>query len=167
VSAAHVGSTAISVVHLLSGLRIGGKERAALRLAEYGGGQGFRHELVVYDTPFRSTELDFSPGDIPVHFLRRGRGIDLQFAWRLGRLFGALHADVVHAHNDSALFYAVLGALVPGSGHPRVITTFHTLPMARSRRARILVWLAGRHCAADLLAQAGSARVAPCGTESI
>jgi L-malate glycosyltransferase len=144
VSAAHVGSTATSVVHLLSGLRIGGKERAALRLAQYGRGQGFRHELVLHDTPFRSTELDFTPGDIPVHFLRRGRGIDLQFAWRLGRLFGALHADVVHAHNDSALFYAVLGALVPGSGHPRVVTTLHTLPMARSLRSRPLVWLAGK-----------------------
>ena len=69
----------LSVVHLLSGLVIGGKERAALRLAERGLAGGGRHALWLFDTPFRSTELDFAPGPVPTHFLPRGSGLDLAF----------------------------------------------------------------------------------------
>ena len=46
------------VAHLLSGLAIGGKERAALRLARRGLQEGQHHQLVLFDHPFRGTALD-------------------------------------------------------------------------------------------------------------
>lgn len=132
------------VAHLLNGLEIGGKERVALCLAVRGNQEGDRHELVLFDKPFRSAELDFHPGHVATHFLRRGPGIDLAFAWRLSRLLNQIGADVVHAHNDTAMFYAVLASLFRADSKPRVVATFHTWPTHPTRAARYLNRLAGR-----------------------
>ncbi|WP_043832617.1 glycosyltransferase [Muricoccus aerilatus] len=132
----------LHVVHLLSGLEIGGKERAALRLARHGNRVGQRHGLVLFDTPFRSSEVDFDPGDVPVRFLKRGSGLDFRFAGRLARLLRDMSADVVHAHNDTALFYAVLASRLRIPRGPRVVATFHTWPTHASRAARALTRLA-------------------------
>ncbi|MBN9564083.1 MAG: glycosyltransferase family 4 protein [Alphaproteobacteria bacterium] len=131
------------IVHLLSGLQIGGKERAALRLARRAMLDGRGATLVLYDTPIRSAELDFDPGEVPVIHLKRGRGVDLRFAWRLSRQLRALDARVVHAHNDTALFYAALAATLALPRRVRVIASFHAWPSQGGRGARWLTRAAG------------------------
>lgn len=131
------------IVHLLSGLQIGGKERAAVRLARRAMLDGHRATLVLYDTPFRSAELDFDPGDVPVLHLKRGPGVDFRFAWRLARHLRRLGAHVVHAHNDTALFYAVLATMLTLPRRVRVVASFHAWPSQGGRGARWLTRAAG------------------------
>lgn len=126
------------VTHLLSGLQIGGLERAALRLARAGLERGQAHDMLLYDRPFRSAALDFDPTPVPVHFFPRGGGLDAAFAWRLSRWLRASGAEVVHAHNQTALFYAVAAAWLLGRRRPRVVATFHSWPAQGSNRARRL-----------------------------
>lgn len=135
------------VAHLLSGLAIGGKERAALRLARRGLRDGQHHEMVLFDSPFRDPALDFDPGEVTTRFLRRGRGIDLGFAWRLGRLLDRHGIGVVHAHNDTALFYAAVARRLRLRHRPRVVATFHTWPSHPSSGARRLTLAAARGAA--------------------
>lgn len=127
----------IRVAHLLNGLAIGGKERAALRLARRGRHEGQHHEMVLFDHPFRGPALDFDPGEVPTYHLPRGGGVDLRFAVRLARHLRRQQINVVHAHNDTALFYAAMARLV-GRNALRVVATFHTWPTHASRGAR---WL--------------------------
>jgi len=126
------------VIHLLSGLQIGGMERAALRLASAGLQRAQRHDILLYDTGFRSTALDFDPGPVPTHLLPRQPGVDLPFAWRLARYLRARGSEVVHAHNDTALFYAVLATRLLAGRRPRVVGTFHSWPARGSWKARTL-----------------------------
>jgi glycosyltransferase involved in cell wall biosynthesis len=126
------------VTHLLSGLKIGGMERAALRLATAAIQRGQKHDMVLYDTGFRSLAADFHPGPVATHVLRRGPGLDLRFAWRLARFLRASGTEVVHAHNDTALFYAVLARRLLTGRRPRVVGTFHSWPAQASRKARLL-----------------------------
>lgn len=136
------------VVQLLSGLEIGGKERAALRLAERGIAEGGRQELWLFDTPFRSPELDFNPGAVPVRFLPRGPGLDLGFVRTLARGFATGGVRAVHAHNDTALCYAALAcAAMVGRSAPRLIGTFHTWPGHATRASRLLTRWSGRRAA--------------------
>src|SRR5688572_644078 len=130
------------LVHLLSGLEIGGKERIALKLAHFGRGLGLAHDLVLFDRPFRGTAEDFDPGDVPWTLLRRGAGIDLRFVRELRLLLARERVDVVHAHNDSALVYAVLAARRVRPGKPRVVGTFHTRPSHPTLCARLACRLA-------------------------
>ncbi|MCW8087741.1 glycosyltransferase [Sabulicella glaciei] len=133
-----------AVAHLLSGLTIGGKERAALRLARRGLREGQDHALVLFDQPFRGPETDFDPGEVPTHFLPRGGGLDLRFAWRLARLLRRMGAGAIHAHNDTALFYAALASRLLLRRPPRVVATFHTWPSHPTSHARRLNRLASR-----------------------
>jgi L-malate glycosyltransferase len=139
------GATDHSVVHLLSDLQIGGKQRAALRLAERGLAAGGRHELWLFDRPFRSRELDFDPGAVPVHFLPRGPGLDLCFLRRLVCRLAAGGVQAVHAHDDIAVYYAALACALLGRRAPRVVGTFHTWPGYGTRAVRFLArWACGQ-----------------------
>jgi L-malate glycosyltransferase len=71
------------VLHLLSGLQIGGKERVALQLASRGQIDGDDHRLLLFDTPYRSELLDLNPGDVVAYYLPRRPGIDLTLPWRI------------------------------------------------------------------------------------
>lgn len=133
------------VIQLLSGLTIGGKERAALRLAGQGLAEGGRQELWLFDTPFRSPELDFDPGTVPVRFLPRGSGLDLHFVRTLAQGFAAGDVRAVHAHNDTALCYAALACVTLGRRAPRLVATFHTWPGHPTRAARLMTrWCGAR-----------------------
>ena len=134
------------VVQLLSGLEIGGKERVALRLAERGIAQGGRQELWLFDTPFRSPDLDFEPGVVPVRFMPRGSGLDLKFVRTLARAFAVSGVRAVHAHNDTALCYAALACgVIVRRRAPTLIGTFHTWPGHATRAGRLLTrWSGGR-----------------------
>jgi glycosyltransferase involved in cell wall biosynthesis len=133
------------VMHLLSGLGIGGKERVALELATYGRAHAQDHTLLLYDHPYRPSLRDFDPGDVPWCHLPREPGLDMHFAWRLGRLIADQVADVVHAHNETAIAYGGLALALARNRRTRLIGTYHTWPSARSVRARLLArWAAGR-----------------------
>ncbi|MDQ2805059.1 MAG: glycosyltransferase family 4 protein [Pseudomonadota bacterium] len=136
----------LSVVHLLSGLEIGGKERAALRLAGRGLADGGRHALWLFDTPFRSNELDFEPGDVPTRFLPRGSGLDLGFIRALAHGVAADGVGTIHAHNDTALCYGAFACALLGRRRaPRLVGTFHTWPGHATPAARLLTrWAGGR-----------------------
>lgn len=152
-----------NIVHLLSGLQIGGKERAAMRLARRAMQEGHRATLILYDTPFRSVELDFAPGSVPTLHLKRGSGVDVGFARRLARRLRDLGAHVVHAHNDTALFYAALAAMLALPRRVRVVASFHAWPTQGGRGARSLTRAAGAMASvaavssdlAELLTRAG------------
>jgi L-malate glycosyltransferase len=133
-----------TVLHLLNGLEVGGKERVALQLAQRAAREGFAARFVLFDTPFRSVEQDFDPGPIPVQFLPRGRGVDLRFAAALAQLLRELRLDVVHAHNDSAIFYACVAARLVGRRQPGVCATFHVRPGHATRGGRLMTRLASR-----------------------
>ena len=130
------------ILHFLSGLEVGGKERQVLQLCELARESGHASELLLFDTPFRSLEVDFSPGALPVHFLKRGPGIDWRFARQVGALVRELGPDVLHAHNDTALFYAGTVRLLLGRSSPASVGTFHTKPGYDTPRARLATRLA-------------------------
>ncbi|MEM7305494.1 MAG: glycosyltransferase family 4 protein [Planctomycetota bacterium] len=127
-----------TLLHVLSGLEVGGKERIALELARRGRALGHDHRLLLFDTPFRGTDVDFDPGDVPVTFLPRGPGLDGRFALRLARLLRREGVDAVHAHNDTAVFYASLACRLAGRARPVCCGTFHTYPGHDTPAARRL-----------------------------
>jgi glycosyltransferase involved in cell wall biosynthesis len=139
------------VLHLLSGLEIGGMERAVLRLASRGRREGMDHALLLFDTPFRCAAVDFHPGGVMTEFLRRRPGVDLGFAVKLARKLACLEVDVVHAHNDTAIFYSALAIVLARLAKIRLIGTFRTRPARPAGVARWLTcWAAGR--AGEILA---------------
>lgn len=163
-SAASTAGQGCPVVHLLSGLAIGGKERAALRLAGQGLAEGGRQELWLFDTPFRSPELDFDPGTVPVRFLPRGSGLDLRFVRTLARELDAGGIRAVHAHNDTALCYAALACAALGRRAPRLVATFHTWPGHPTRAARLLTrWCGGRADEVAAVSDELAQRLTTCG----
>lgn len=148
------------VLHLLSSLEIGGKERVVLELARRARAEGLDHRLLLFDRSLDPAR-DFDPGDVHWSFLARGSGLDLRFARALARELCRLAADGVHAHNDTAIVYAALAARLvrrSGGGRPFVIGTFHTRPGHDTRAARVLTRWATRlvdgvTCVSDELAQ--------------
>ncbi len=126
------------LVHFLSGLEVGGKERVALRLAARGRQEGLDHRLLLFDSPYRDSDLDFDPGDVPTDFLPRGPGMDWRFARRVARFLGAHDIEILHAHNDSALVYGALAARLVKRRRPAVVATFHTRPSHVTWLARLL-----------------------------
>lgn len=132
------------VVHFMHSLEIGGVERVVLDLVERARARSLDHRLLVCDHAFRDRALDFDPGDLPVEFIPRRPGLDLRFARRIRRWFREVGAEVVHAHNDTPIFYAALAGLFPGPGRPRLVGTFHNLPTHGGPRARLLTRWATR-----------------------
>jgi len=152
------GAAPRRLLHLLSGLEVGGKERVVLDLARRARTAGHDQRLVLFDTPFRDATRDFDPGEVPWTFLPRGPGLDLGFARRLAREVRTLGCEVLHAHNDTALVYAALAGLALGRARPRTVATFHSRPAHATRAARWLTRLGswrmdGISAVADELAQ--------------
>lgn len=136
---------ALRVVHLLSGLSIGGKERVALQLASCGLRGGERHSLTLYDEPFRPGTSDFDPGAVPWQYLPRKKGFDVPFALRLGWLLCAERADVIHAHNETGIVYAALALALVRKTRAKLVGTYHTWPPRMTRRGQFVArWAASR-----------------------
>ncbi len=132
------------LLHVLSGLEVGGKERVVLELARRGRCEGLDHRLVLFDSPYRGEDVDLDPGDVPWEFIARRGGLDLSFLLALRRLFRERGARVVHAHNDTAVFYCAAAARLLGKRRPAVCGTFHTRPGHATRGARLLTRAASR-----------------------
>ena len=134
----------LRILHFLSGLEVGGKERQVLQLCARARRAGHAAELLLFDTPFRGTRLDFDPGELRVHFVQRGPGFDWRFARAVAALVRALAPDVLHAHNDTALFYAGLVGALLGRRRPATCGTLHTRPGHATRKGRLVTRLASR-----------------------
>jgi L-malate glycosyltransferase len=135
----------LTVLHLLRGLEIGGMERATIRLATRGIQEGIAQSLLTFDEPFRSELLDFSPGTLVIDHISRRPGVDLRFSLKLAQKFRQNYVSVVHAHNDTALFYAALALLMGRLTKTALIGTFRTWPSHNTRGARLLTrWAAAR-----------------------
>lgn len=132
------------LLHVLSGLEVGGKERVVLDLATRARRAGLDHRLGLFDTPFRDPEIDLDPGDVPVTFLPRGPGLDWRFTGALARHVASEGIEVLHAHNDTALFYCAAAGWRLGRRRPRIVATFHTRPWHDTRGARWLAHWASR-----------------------
>jgi hypothetical protein len=132
------------IVHLLSGLEVGGKERVVLQLARRALGDGMEPRLLLFDAPYRGPDLDLDPGSLPVHFLRRGPGVNLGFAAAVARFVRERGTEVLHAHNDTAIFYACAASALTPRRRLFVCGTFHTQPGHATRGARFLTRLASR-----------------------
>src|SRR5690348_9724111 len=120
------------VLHMMNGLEVGGRERVVLQLLSQARRRLLDHRLVLFDTPFRDETLDFSPGDVPVYFQLRQAGLDLTLPIRIARLLRQTRAEVLHAHNDTAIFYGALAVLLAGVWRVALIGTFHTRPACKS-----------------------------------
>jgi glycosyltransferase involved in cell wall biosynthesis len=130
---------------MLAGLEIGGMERAVIRLASRGLSMGVDHRLLLFDRPYRSELLDFSPGPVATDYLPRRPGIDFRFARNLATKLAQLDADFVHAHNDTAIFYAALAGIIGRLAKTSLIGTFRNRPTHATAGARLLArWAADR-----------------------
>lgn len=136
---------AAKVVHVLAGLEIGGMERAVIRLASRGLSAGMDHRLLLFDRPYRSELLDFSPGPVASDYLPRRPGVDFRFARNLATKLAQLDAGIVHAHNDTAIFYVALARIVGRLAKTSLIGTFRNRPTHATGGARLLArWAADR-----------------------
>ena len=103
----------------MGGLEVGGKERVVLQLVRRARSLGLDHRIVLFDTPFRNSELDFDPGELPVEFIARAPGFDRGFARRLGRYWREHDVELVHrAQRHGDLLWSSQSGLVRGSLAP-------------------------------------------------
>jgi L-malate glycosyltransferase len=133
-----------TLVHLLDTLAIGGKERGVLQLTKRARQNKLDHRIVLFDSPFRENVSDLAPGDVPIAFVRRRPGLDFTFAFKLASLFRNWRVQIVHTHNDTALFYGALAVKLLTQCAPSLIATFHALPSHPTRMARLATAWAAR-----------------------
>ena len=120
-------------------------ERAVIRLASRGLSVGMDHRLLLFDRPFRSERSDFSPGSVATDYLPRRPGVDFRFARNLATKLAKLNAGIVHAHNDTAIFYAALARIIGRLAKTSLIGTFRNRPTHATVGARLLTrWAADR-----------------------
>ncbi len=132
------------VLHLMDGLQIGGRQRVVLDLIRRANALGNGHGLLLFDSPFRDEAIDFRAGEFQVYFEKRKPGFDWTLPRRIARFLRSGSYDVVHAHNDTAIFYAAI-AVAGGSRTSReLVGTFHTMPASTRRIGRACINLAGR-----------------------
>jgi L-malate glycosyltransferase len=135
----------VKVLQVIGRLEIGGMERAVIRLASRAAREGTDQSLLLFDQPFRSELLDFNPGPLATEYIQRRPGIDLRFAARLARKLAQARVNVVHAHNDTAIFYAALALVIGRLAMTSLIGTFRNWPTHDTAGARLLTrWAAGR-----------------------
>lgn len=136
-------------LHLCHALRVGGLERVVVDLARTGRRRGHDDRILLFDSDRVDPVTDLDPEGVPVAFAMRRRGIDPSCTRRIAKLVRDLGARVLHAHNDTALVYAA--AALPqlrARERPRLIATFHNLPVHDTRASRVLTRVAGRFAAA-------------------
>jgi glycosyltransferase involved in cell wall biosynthesis len=96
----------LTVCQVLHTLNVGGAEMLAARLA-----RRLKREcrFLFACLDERGTLGEALAGEgFPVHVLERRSGLDWRCAWRLGRLLRRERVDVIHAHQYTPFFYAVL-----------------------------------------------------------
>lgn len=116
--------TRLTIVHVLSSLRVGGQERMALDLAAGQQARGHRAFVVsLAPQPHGPLAPEFEVQGISVLSVpKKGRGYDVTLPVRLALACRRHGATVVHAHNAQPLVYAapagrLAGAIVVATRH--------------------------------------------------
>lgn len=128
----------VRVLHLVSGLRAGGKERVALELCRAGRAAGHDDRVAAFEHRPGSTDDELDPGGVPVHAETIGSRTPPRLL-RLARLLRSLRPAAVHAHNDSALVLVAGALALPGVPRCRAIATLHNMPVTPRPRDRARV----------------------------
>jgi glycosyltransferase involved in cell wall biosynthesis len=96
---------------------------------------GFEPRFVCFDRVGAAGERLAASG-FPVDFVARRPGVDLSLATSLRRLFAAHGIGLVHAHNRTALFYAVAARAMKSS--PALLYTEHDRSFPEALKVRLL-----------------------------
>ncbi len=96
------------VLFLIQGVELGGLEMVVRRIAEGLPRDRYRCAICCFDT-LGEMEEPLRAAGIEVFLERRRPGIDWRYPFRLRRRLRDFGADVLHAHNDTALFYGTVG----------------------------------------------------------
>jgi glycosyltransferase involved in cell wall biosynthesis len=112
----------LKVAHIVQGLEMGGLERMLLDFAKFA--DAARFDMVFFSITGRGAMADIleSLGHTIVT-VGKPPGLHLSAIVKLSRLLRASRVDIVHTHNNSALFYGVPAAKL--AGIRRVIHTRH------------------------------------------
>jgi glycosyltransferase involved in cell wall biosynthesis len=110
-----------TICQLLHGLRVGGAEVLAARLARQLRDR-YRFVFACLDE-VGSLGEELRSEDFSVHLLGRRPGVDWRCSWRLSRLMGSEGVDLLHAHQFTPFFYAMTARYLGKS--PPVLLTEH------------------------------------------
>lgn len=110
----------IRVVHVSFGIDIGGQEKLQVELARHADRSRFALTFVSLGSRGALAD-DLESQGWDVIALGKGRGLKPSLAYDLARLFRRIRPDVVHTHDNRALFYAV-----PAARLVRVSRLIHT-----------------------------------------
>ncbi len=100
----------LHVGFLIPTLEVGGLEWMVVHLARCMTGEE-RASVVCYDDG-GELEAVLTEAGVSVHVCKRKPGVDFHYPFRLHRLLRDLGIDVLHAHNDTALFYGGVAAFL-------------------------------------------------------
>ncbi len=134
-------SGVVRVAHVALQLETGGLERLLVEFARHSDPRRFDVRFVALGARGRVAEEIESCGR-PVTALRVGPGLRPSTIFRLARLFGQEHIDIVHTHNTKPLLYA--GPAARLSRVAGVIHTRHGQRHGATRRQDAMFRLAGR-----------------------
>jgi L-malate glycosyltransferase len=99
----------------------------------------------LFDKPFRADLVDLNPGTLMTEYKPRSPRLDLRFAKKLAENLIEWQTEVVHAHNDTALFYAAFARVLGRLAGTALIGTFRNRPTNATLGARLSTrWAAGR-----------------------
>lgn len=112
----------INILYVNFSLNVGGIETLMLELSRRLDLSRYRPMVCVFE-PNGKLEEEFLKSNIPVHIVRKRKGIDFTLPIRLARLFKAEHADIVHTQNQSSWLYSVIAAKLTGIS---LVHTVHT-----------------------------------------
>ncbi len=112
----------LNITHCVETLHRGGLEHVVLDLVTQQQAQGHKCQVICLFDGGLLVERFESIG-VPVHVCKKRSGLDLRAAWRMRRHIRAHATDVLHTHNRTAHYYAVLATL--GSRPTSVVCTSH------------------------------------------
>jgi L-malate glycosyltransferase len=95
----------MKIVHVVSSLQVGGMEHFVVRMAAAQCRAG--HQASIFALKDGALTEEASRSGVPVTLLRGGSKVTRTL--HAARVFGALRPDIIHAHNQTSLHYAVLG----------------------------------------------------------
>jgi len=121
------------IAYLVQGLGTGGLERVVLHLACEMVRRGHEVMICCYDRRGNLAD-EAEQGGAHVEVVPRKAGVDLGYVWRLARWFRRHRPDVLHMHNETALFYGTLAGKL--ARVPCLIYTEHDGVFPRSLAAR-------------------------------
>jgi glycosyltransferase involved in cell wall biosynthesis len=123
----------LNIVHVVESLDRGGLERVACDLSTEQARKGHRVGIAcLFSGGLLAEELRHA--GVTVDVVHKRSGLDLRALLRLRRALRAARPDIVHTHNATAHYHAVLA--LSGDGRPVIVSTRHGMGGSRTRDRR-------------------------------